>query len=255
MTPGVSPSSDPLLPSHPLARHIIALGVTHVVTLPDNTSAAVLDALSGLGGVRAGDGDGEALEVRKRPSGPGAAGESPSREMGASSTAAAGDTGEEKGNGPRPEVIFATREGEAMALASGLWLGGARPVVLIQNTGLLEAGDGLRGTASRMGAPLLLLVTCRGYARTRARGVELGRMESGEGELDARRGGPDPGTLDRQDLVRPDMDSVALMTEPTLRAWGIPYEVMRDEEDPEPLARAWNRAWAQERPVAVLLDL
>ena len=270
MTPGVSPSSDPLLPSHSLARHIIALGVTHVVTLPDNTSAAVLDALSGPGGVRAGDGDGEALEVRKRPSGPGAAGESPSREMGASSTAAAGDTGEEKGNGPRPEVIFATREGEAMALASGLWLGGARPVVLIQNTGLLEAGDGLRGTASRMGAPLLLLVTCRGYAGARARGVELGRMGPGE-EADRRNAshpedpspnGPadgggrrDPRALDRSDLVRPDMDSVALMTEPTLRAWGIPYEVMRDEEDPEPLEKAWKRAREEERPVAVLLDL
>ncbi len=55
-----------------------------------------------------------------------------------------------------------------MGLASGLWLGGALPVVLIQNTGLLEAGDGLRGTASRMGAPILLLITCRGYAKARS---------------------------------------------------------------------------------------
>jgi sulfopyruvate decarboxylase TPP-binding subunit len=45
------------------------------------------------------------------------------------------------------------------------------------------------------------------------------------------------------------------MTEPTLRAWGIPYEVMRDEEDPEPLEKAWKRAREEERPVAVLLDL
>jgi len=59
--------------------------------------------------------------------------------------------------------VTVTREGEAFAVASGLWLGGAHPVVLIQNTGLLESGDSLRGTAMRMGVPLLCLVTYRGY--------------------------------------------------------------------------------------------
>ena len=43
-----------------------------------------------------------------------------------------------------------TREGEAFAVAAGLWVGGAEPVVVIQNTGLLESGDSLRGTAVRM---------------------------------------------------------------------------------------------------------
>ena len=250
MTPVVCPSSDLPLPSHPLARHIIALGVTHVVTLPDNTSAPVLDALSGPGEVLPGSVGGDAS-------------------VGEEATAGE-DSVNADGAGGRPRLVFATREGEAMALASGLWLGGARPAVLIQNTGLLEAGDGLRGTASRIGAPLLLLVTCRGYAGARARGVELGRMGPGE-EADRRNashpgdpspnapadggGRRDPRALDRRDLVRADTDSVALMTEPTLRAWGIPYEVMRDEEDPEPLEKAWKRAREEERPVAVLLDL
>ena len=39
------------------------------------------------------------------------------------------------------EVILTSREGEAYGLASGLYLGGARPLVLIQNTGFFEAGD------------------------------------------------------------------------------------------------------------------
>ena len=45
------------------------------------------------------------------------------------------------------EVILTSREGEAYGLASGLYLGGAHPLVLIQNTGFLEAGDAFRGTA------------------------------------------------------------------------------------------------------------
>ena len=52
-------------------------------------------------------------------------------------------------------VLSVTREGEAFAIAAGLWAGGATPLVLIQNTGLLESGDGLRGTAMRMRIPLV----------------------------------------------------------------------------------------------------
>ena len=37
-------------------------------------------------------------------------------------------------------IIPVCREGEAMAVAAGLWVGGAKPVILIQNTGLLNLG-------------------------------------------------------------------------------------------------------------------
>ena len=37
-------------------------------------------------------------------------------------------------------IIPVCREGEAIAVATGLWVGGAKPVVLIQNTGLLNLG-------------------------------------------------------------------------------------------------------------------
>jgi sulfopyruvate decarboxylase subunit alpha len=192
-----------------------SLGVTHVVTLPDNTSAVLLEELAARG-AKAGSEKGQEgrlpVDVKGRP------------------PVGAGQPGSIR-------VITATREGEAVALASGLWLGGAAPVVLIQNTGLLESGDGLRGTASRMGAPLLLLVTCRGYPKVRA-------------------GGFDPATavVDRDALVRNDLDSVALMTEQTLEAWGIPFFHMRDPGDLSPIRQAWSQAQWEERPVAVLID-
>jgi len=173
------------------------LGVTHVVTIPDNTSAPILFALA---------------KIASRA--------------------------KEEHEGDEPiRVVYATREGEAIALASGLWLGGARPVVLIQNTGLLEAGDGLRGTASRMGVLLVLLTTCRGYPKARSAGFD-----------------PTDGTIDRDILVRSDLDSVAHMTETTLRAWGIPFMYMEDPSDSGCVTNAFDLAQEEKRPVALLLD-
>ena len=80
---------------------------------------------------------------------------------------------------PTLRLVHVTREGEAFAIASGLWLGGAMPMVVIQNTGLLESGDALRGTAVRMGAPIPFVVTGRGYAKMEAAGLVPG------GPLDA----------------------------------------------------------------------
>jgi len=173
------------------------LGITHVVTVPDNTSALILTALGEI-----------ALASADRPGGKTAV-----------------------------RLLYATREGEAIGLASGLWLGGAIPVVLIQNTGLLEAGDALRGTASRMGAPILLLITCRGYAKARGVGLD-----------------PTQAEVDRGVLVRDDLDSVAHMTESTLRAWGIPFQYLRDSSDLAPIETAFVQAQEDERPVAVLID-
>lgn len=206
---GAQPGSASAAGSDSAAASLISLleslGVTHVVTLPDNTSAVLLEELSARGA--------KACSENGRP------------------PVGVGQHGSIR-------VITASREGEAVALASGLWLGGAAPVVLIQNTGLLESGDGLRGTASRMGAPLLLLVTCRGYPKVRARGFD-----------------PATAVVDRDALVRNDLDSVALMTEQTLEAWGIPFFHMRDPGDLSPIRQAWSQAQWEERPVAVLIDI
>ncbi|MDP2957121.1 MAG: thiamine pyrophosphate-binding protein [Longimicrobiales bacterium] len=160
-------------------------GVTHVVGIPDNTSAPLFDALL---------------------------------------------------HHPTIRLVEVTREGEAFALASGLWLGGANPLVVVQNTGLMESGDALRGTAVRMGAPLAFLVTARGYAKMEAAG--LGPESPRTPEL----------------LTRPDVDSVALMTEPTLRAWGIPYRTCRSDDDPaKAVERLLTDARSGHHPTALLL--
>jgi phosphonopyruvate decarboxylase len=137
---------------------------------------------------------------------------------------------------PAIRLLTVTREGEAFAIASGLWVGGRTPVVLIQNTGLLEAGDALRGTAMRMRVPLVCLVTVRGHARMAARGLR-----------------PSAETLAAELLSEPGLDSVALLTEPTLRAWGVPWEVLSSAADLPRLGAAFHRAREAEQPVAVLI--
>ena len=57
-----------------------------------------------------------------------------------------------------PRLVRATREGEAVGIAGGLLLGGARPLVMIQCTGLFEAGDALRNVVHDLKLPLKLLV-------------------------------------------------------------------------------------------------
>ena len=46
---------------------------------------------------------------------------------------------------PSIDLIAVSREGQAFSTAAGLSVGGAKPVILIQNTGLMESGDSLRG--------------------------------------------------------------------------------------------------------------
>jgi len=161
-----------------LHRH----GVTDVVSLPDNSSSALLALLR------------QSADIR---------------------------------------LLSVTREGEAFALAAGLWLGGRNPLVLIQNTGLLESGDSLRGTLIRMRIPVVCLVTYRGYAK-------LAGLEAP----------PNPGP---EVLSRPDLDSVAVMTEPTLRAWGVPFDFLHTNEDIGRISAAFAQVQQLSAPVAVLV--
>ena len=118
------------------------------------------------------------------------------------------------------EVVGVTREGEAFAVAAGLFAGGCQPLVLVQNTGLLESGDAFRGTLYNMGFPVLMLVGYRGYE-------SLGRG---------------PGRV----------DTAASFLEPTLKAWDIPYWMVTGHDE---LAR-FNEAMAVARerslPAAIL---
>ena len=48
---------------------------------------------------------------------------------------------------PSLHLVAVSREGHAFATAAGLSVGGKTPIILIQNTGLMESGDSLRGWA------------------------------------------------------------------------------------------------------------
>ncbi|MCC7261674.1 MAG: hypothetical protein IT369_04035 [Candidatus Latescibacteria bacterium] len=122
---------------------------------------------------------------------------------------------------PELELILVSREGEAFAVAAGLWLGGARPLVLIQNTGFLEAGDAFRGTVYNMAIPLVVLIGYRGYKTLQ------------------------PGA--------PRIDTAASFFEPTLKAWDLPYSLLFNEEDLDQIPAAFAKAEATSMPAAVVL--
>jgi len=115
-------------------------------------------------------------------------------------------------------VVPVCREGEAIAIALGLWIGGRNPVVSMQNTGFFEQGDSLRGLALDLHLPLLLMIGYRGW----------------------RHGAPME-------------DSAAIYLEPLLRAWGIPYFLLERDEDVGVIAQAYRLAHTERRPVAVLI--
>jgi sulfopyruvate decarboxylase TPP-binding subunit len=65
--------------------------------------------------------------------------------------------------GSKLAPIRVTREGEAIGVAAGLMLGGAKPLVAIQCTGFFEAGDAVRNIAHDMKLPLKLLIGVRSW--------------------------------------------------------------------------------------------
>ena len=121
-------------------------------------------------------------------------------------------------NEPSIDLVPVCREGETMAIAAGLWVGGKRPVVLIQNTGIFESGDSIRGLGLDINQPLIMLVGYRGWSR---HGVTS--------------------------------DSAARFIEHILHAWGINYYLIETDEDAERISVAIQEAERTSKPVAVLV--
>ena len=116
------------------------------------------------------------------------------------------------------DVVPSSREGETFAIALGLIVGGKVPVCVIQNTGMMESGDSIRGLALDINLPLVMLIGYRGWTR---HGVTA--------------------------------DSAATYTEPILHAWGINYYLVETEEDVDRITIAFEEAERTQRPVACLL--
>ena len=60
-------------------------------------------------------------------------------------------------------LVRVCREGEAWTVAGGLHMGGARPFVMIQCTGLFESGDAIRNMVHEWKLPLYGLIGYRSY--------------------------------------------------------------------------------------------
>ncbi|HJZ89429.1 MAG TPA: hypothetical protein VKE40_01060 [Gemmataceae bacterium] len=99
---------------------------------------------------------------------------------------------------PGLKLIRPCREGEAIGVAAGLMLGGARPIVVVQCTGLFEAGDSLRNVVHDLKLPLKLIVGVRSYQASAA-----GKSA----------------------------DSCPVFTEPYLKAWQLPYTLLADADE------------------------
>ena len=119
---------------------------------------------------------------------------------------------------PSLSLVPVCREGETMAIAAGLWVGGKRPIVLIQNTGIFESGDSIRGLSLDLNQPLVMLVGYRGWSR---HGITN--------------------------------DSAARFIEHILHAWGINYYLIETDEDADRISVAIAEAERISRPVAVLV--
>ena len=119
---------------------------------------------------------------------------------------------------PSLDLVPVCREGETMAVAAGLWVGGKKPVVLIQNTGIFESGDSIRGLGLDINQPLVMLIGYRGWSRR----------------------GPTP-------------DSAAVFFENHLHTWGINYYLVESDADADRISIAMEEAYRTNKPVGVLV--
>jgi len=115
------------------------------------------------------------------------------------------------------KLIRVCREGEAWAVAAGLHMGGARPLVMIQCTGLFDSGDSLRCALFDYGLPLFAVV---GY---------------------------------RNALNPAANDSARTFTEPNLRSWGIEYRLIDAPEKLPELRTHYTACRQANRPGVVLI--
>lgn len=116
----------------------------------------------------------------------------------------------------RCTVIDASREGEAVAIGSGLVLGGRKCLLSMENFGLFECLDTLRALPLDMGFALPLLIGFTGRPKPNRPALLAERL----------------GNIHTQVLIAGDW------TEPVLDLAGIGHQVLAADGTPEPECRA-----------------
>lgn len=115
------------------------------------------------------------------------------------------------------QLVRVCREGEAWTIAAGLHLGGRRPIVVIQNTGLFESGDALRNVLFDLRLPLYAVIGYRSY------------------------------------LLANSTDSAKLFTERIVRAWGVDHILLDTPDSASRLAAHYRECQEAGRPGLALL--
>ena len=127
-----------------------------------------------------------------------------------------------EGRKPAPGLALVAKDDAGEMIATlRLWpvfAGGRRPMMLIQNTGMLESGDSIRGWLMGLNVPIVLMVGYRGWTR---HGVTT--------------------------------DTAAVYTERFLNAFGINYYLVESDADAPRISVAFEEAQRTKRPVAVLV--
>lgn len=122
-----------------------------------------------------------------------------------------------------PEIkhIPVTREEEGVGICAGAYMGGKRPALMMQNSGLGNSINALASLNELYSIPLLMIISHRGgIGETIAGQVPMGRL-----------------------------------TPRLLKAMEIPHYAPTPEDAEETVARAWEKASSNGKPAAVLLDI
>ncbi len=120
---------------------------------------------------------------------------------------------------PKIELVRVCREGEAWAVAAGLYLGGARQLVMIQCTGMFESGDALRNVLFDFKMPLFALIGYRSY-------------------------------LNQTSLPG---DTARVFAEPILKAWNIDYRLIDDPSQRDQIREHYQACLAADKPGVALI--
>src|SRR5215212_164652 len=158
------------VPAETIVKEIEALGITHVVNVPDTHQKSVL-----------------ALLARRT----------------------------------HPVLVTACTEDEAVAINAGLYAGGKRPMLLIQNTGLLASINCIKGIAMDASIPTFMLV----------------------------------GLFSRDVTKAPSEDPKRVINRiaPTLETWEIPWYPLERPEQIGVIAEAYQRSLDERGPTVVLV--
>ena len=117
--------------------------------------------------------------------------------------------------------IPVTREEEGVGLCAGAWMGGRKPALIMQNSGLGNSVNALASLNFLYEIPLLMIISHRGCeGETIAGQIPMGQI-----------------------------------TPKLLDAMEIPYFSPKPAGADETVGQAWSVAASRKRPVAVLLDL